>query len=89
MMAGSFALIFDPIFQGMAISLLFGPVVSTSLTLLVVPLGCLTAHRSFHCELMEKMRRKPTDDDGRAPHIPGGAGDGRILPAAKVHGHAS
>jgi multidrug efflux pump subunit AcrB len=47
MMAGSFALIFDPIFQGMAISLLFGPVVSTSLTLLVVPLGCISVGRSF------------------------------------------
>jgi multidrug efflux pump subunit AcrB len=54
MMAGSFALIFDPIFQGMAISLLFGPVVSTSLTLLVVPLGCLSARRSFERELYAK-----------------------------------
>ena len=49
MMAGSFALLFDPIFQGMAISLLFGPFVSTSLTLIAVPLGCLTAYRSFAC----------------------------------------
>jgi multidrug efflux pump subunit AcrB len=49
MMAGSFALLLDPIFQGMAISLLFGPVVSTSLTLIAVPLGCLTAYRSFAC----------------------------------------
>jgi multidrug efflux pump subunit AcrB len=55
MMAGSFALLLDPIFQGMAISLLFGPVVSTSLTLLVVPLGCLTASRSFQCELEAKQ----------------------------------
>ena len=57
MMAGSFALLLDPIFQGMAISLLFGPVVSTSLTLLVVPLGCLTASRSFQCELEAKQGR--------------------------------
>ena len=57
MMAGAFAIMFDPIFQGMAISLLFGPVVSTSLTLLVVPLGCLTASRSFQCELEAKQGR--------------------------------
>ncbi|MCB1864714.1 MAG: efflux RND transporter permease subunit [Chromatiales bacterium] len=33
----------DPIFQGMAISLLFGVLVSTLLTLVVIPLGCLSA----------------------------------------------
>ncbi len=57
MMAGSVALLFDPIFQGMAISLLFGPVVSTSLTLIVVPLGCLTAWRSFHCRSESRGRK--------------------------------
>ena len=57
MMAGSCALLFDPIFQGMAISLLFGPIVATSLTLLVVPLGIRTAHRSFERELTEKGER--------------------------------
>jgi multidrug efflux pump subunit AcrB len=55
MMAGSFALLFDPIFQGMAVSLLFGPVVSTSLTLVAVPLGCLTAHRSFACQTRQDL----------------------------------
>jgi multidrug efflux pump subunit AcrB len=33
----------DPIFQGMAISLLFGVFVSTLLTLIVIPLGCISA----------------------------------------------
>ncbi len=47
MMAGAAAILFDPIFQGMAISLLFGPVVATSLTLLVVPLGCITASKAL------------------------------------------
>ncbi len=42
LMAGSSMLLFDPIFQGMAISLLFGPLVATSLTLIVVPLGCIS-----------------------------------------------
>ena len=47
MMAGAFAILFDPIFQGMAISLLFGPIVATSLTLVVVPLGCISAGGAF------------------------------------------
>ena len=43
MMAGAIAILFDPIFQGMAISLLFGSMVATTLTLFVVPLGCIAA----------------------------------------------
>ncbi len=41
-MVGSVIILADPIFQGMAISLLFGIFVSTILTLVVVPLGCLS-----------------------------------------------
>jgi len=40
---GSMVILFDPIFQGMAISLLFGVFVSTLLTLVVIPLGCISA----------------------------------------------
>ena len=47
MMAGAATILFDPIFQGMAISLLFGPIVATTLTLWVVPLGCISARRAF------------------------------------------
>jgi len=42
LVAGSFVILFDPIFQGMAISLLFGVLVSTVLTLIVIPLGCIS-----------------------------------------------
>jgi len=42
LVAGSFVILFDPIFQGMAISLLFGVLVSTLLTLVVIPLGCIS-----------------------------------------------
>lgn len=42
LVGGSAVILTDPIFQGMAISLLFGVFVSTVLTLLVVPLGCLS-----------------------------------------------
>jgi multidrug efflux pump subunit AcrB len=34
---GSFVILFDPIFQGLAISLLFGLLSSTALTVLVIP----------------------------------------------------
>jgi multidrug efflux pump subunit AcrB len=47
MMAGAFAILFDPIFQGMAISLLFGPIVAVPLTLMVVPLGCIATGWAF------------------------------------------
>jgi len=56
MMAGAATILFDPIFQGMAISLLFGPVVATTLTLFVIPLGC-TSVRNKLC---------PSDDSAEA-----------------------
>ena len=58
-MVGAAIILTDPIFGGMAISLLFGLFVSTILTLVVVPLGCLTigeetfrrvAERQLYCE---------------------------------------
>ncbi|HQA82717.1 MAG TPA: efflux RND transporter permease subunit, partial [Syntrophales bacterium] len=36
--AGSFVMLFDPIFQGLAISMMFGAVAATGLTLIAVPL---------------------------------------------------
>jgi multidrug efflux pump subunit AcrB len=35
---GSFIMLFDPIFQGLAIAMMFGAVASTALTLIIVPL---------------------------------------------------
>jgi multidrug efflux pump subunit AcrB len=37
--AGSFVMVFDPIFQGLAISLMMGALLSTALTLIVIPLA--------------------------------------------------
>jgi multidrug efflux pump subunit AcrB len=37
LMAGAFVIVLDPIFQGLAVSLLFGVAVSTVLTLIVIP----------------------------------------------------
>lgn len=47
MMAGAVAIIFDPIFEGMAVSLLFGPIVAVPLTMIVVPMGCISAYKAF------------------------------------------
>jgi len=48
MMAGSLAILSDPIFEGMAISLLFGAITSVSLTMLTLPLRCISASRAFY-----------------------------------------
>ncbi len=41
LIVGSSVILSDPIFQGMAISLMMGGLVSTLLTLVVIPLGCV------------------------------------------------
>ncbi len=48
LIAGAAAIITDPIFQGMAVSLLFGTTVATVLTLIVIPLGCISAKKQFY-----------------------------------------
>jgi multidrug efflux pump subunit AcrB len=49
LVAGSFVILFDPIFQGMAVSLLFGVLISTLLTLIVIPLGCISVGPEALC----------------------------------------
>jgi len=47
-MLGAFFILDDPIFNGLAISLIFGILVSTVLTLVVIPLLYFAAHRKTH-----------------------------------------
>jgi hypothetical protein len=47
LVGGSGVIIFDPIFKGMAISLAFGVLVSTVLTLVVIPLGAISVRKAF------------------------------------------
>ncbi len=47
LIGGSLVIITDPIFKGMAVSLVFGGLVSTLLTLLIIPLGCISAGKSM------------------------------------------
>ena len=50
LMAGAFAIINDPIFQGMAVSLMFGAGVATLFTLIVIPMGCISAEKRFYTD---------------------------------------
>ena len=50
LLAGSSVILFDPIFQGMAVSLMFGTIVATLLTLLVIPLGAISARKILEAE---------------------------------------
>lgn len=47
LVVGSSVILTDPIFQGMAISLMFGGAVSTVLTLVVIPLGCVSFRKAL------------------------------------------
>jgi multidrug efflux pump subunit AcrB len=51
---GAFVILFDPIFQGLAISLMGGTIVSTVLTLLVVPLVYYMIEKKNYPEAEEK-----------------------------------
>ncbi|MCF7989213.1 MAG: efflux RND transporter permease subunit [Thiohalocapsa sp.] len=48
LMAGAWAIIQDPIFQGMAVSLLFGAGVATLMAVIVIPLGCISLRKQFY-----------------------------------------
>ncbi len=49
LVGGSSVILTDPIFQGMAVSLLFGVLISTLLTLVVIPLGCISVGEEKLC----------------------------------------
>jgi len=72
---GSLFILTDPIFNGMAITLMFGVIVSTFLTLLVIPLGCITASKSFNCGV--------NIVDPLLPGGSGGSGDVSSEPSTK------
>jgi len=85
---GSMVLLSDPIFQGMAVSLLFGSLVATFLTLVVIPLGCVSARRYFQAKRPDGGGHTPPAGPaapppgpgpapGGAPPAPAGEGSGR------------
>jgi multidrug efflux pump subunit AcrB len=61
MMAGAAAILNDPIFNGMAVSLMFGGGVATLFTMIVIPLGCISAEKRFQkhgCVALEERLGK-------------------------------
>jgi len=52
---GSFVMLFDPIFQGLAIAMMFGAVGATVLTLIAVPLLYFEFFRKKPCPMAEQM----------------------------------
>lgn len=71
LVSGSSVIFFDPIFQGMAISLASGVLVSTILTLVVIPLGCVKAAEAL-CDVagVDCTGRLPEDTKGTATPPP-------------------
>ena len=57
LMAGAFAILTDPIFNGMAISLLWGAAVGTIGAVLIIPLGCISCRENFYYETSDSCER--------------------------------
>ncbi|MBF0455138.1 MAG: efflux RND transporter permease subunit [Magnetococcales bacterium] len=62
LVAGSSVILSDFIFRGMAVSLLFGSLISTVLTLLVIPLGCVTFSSAFKHPAQANKGQDPDSD---------------------------
>lgn len=63
---GSFVMLFDPIFQGLAIAMMFGAVASTVLTLVVVPLLYYDLFKNKPAPAGEQMEPTPEEANGQA-----------------------
>jgi len=78
LIGGSIVILDDPIFQGMAVALIFGGLVSTMLTLLVIPLGCVSASKALcskaDAESGEIVNVCNTNANGNDNSSGGGAG---------------
>lgn len=72
-MVGAFVIILDPIFQGLAVSLLFGVGASTLLTLVVIPVlyyhvrGKPDEPRVHHAEVMLGGSAGASGNEGSQP----------------------
>jgi predicted RND superfamily exporter protein len=66
LMAGAMAILQDPIFNGMAISLLFGAGIATVFTLIVIPMGCISAEKRFIKHGCVALEEKISQEDETA-----------------------
>ena len=78
---GAFVILFDPIFQGLAIALMTGAIASTGLTLIVVPLVHFLVERGGH--------EKPLPEAWLSPPIPEAMTDADAPPDADEPGRRS
>lgn len=58
LMAGAFTILEDPIFNGMAVSLLWGAGVGTVMAVIVIPLGCISCRENFYYETSDSCERQ-------------------------------
>jgi Cu/Ag efflux pump CusA len=56
-------MIFDPIFQGLAIAMMFGAIAATGLTLIAVPLLYYEFFRKRACPMKEEERQEEKERD--------------------------
>jgi Cu/Ag efflux pump CusA len=75
-MVGAFVIILDPIFQGLAVSLLFGVGVSTLLTLVVIPvlyyhlIGKRSALATIHsASFLGETNASPSEPASTSPSL--------------------
>ena len=66
LMAGAGAILTDPIFNGMAVTLLFGTGVATIFTLIVIPMGCISAEKRFIKHGCEALSERLAEEDNAA-----------------------
>jgi hypothetical protein len=71
-MAGAWAIINDPIFQGMAVSLLFGAGIATLMAVIVIPLGCISLRKRFYLEETESGEIELSGRYAEVEEVPGG-----------------
>jgi len=60
---GSFVMLFDPIFEGLAIAMMFGAVASTALTLIAVPLLYFEFFKNKACPLKKEPESEAEKED--------------------------
>ncbi|MFC1774040.1 efflux RND transporter permease subunit [Pseudomonadota bacterium] len=66
LMAGAGAIITDPIFNGMAVTLMFGTGVATLFTMVVIPMGCISAEKRFKPHGCDALEEKIKEEDQAA-----------------------
>jgi len=71
---GAVVILFDPVFQGLAISLMGGAIASTALTLLIVPLIYYMLQKELHDTVLVSDPGEGAAASGPAPDLGGDLG---------------